>query len=136
MGMKPTTTERTSPPREHTFLLAADILKRNRPRKQVGRKWKKQKEKAIETELEQEGKKIRSLRTSQTQEQAVFPRIGRLITDACFSYDVPCHLAFDSAFACRVGARKPGPAPPNRRASKIRRKTSEIDLRRPLLVDL
>src|SRR5215472_1351921 len=90
MGMKPTTTERTSPPREHTFLLAADILKRNRPRKQVGRKWKKQKEKAIETELEQEGKKIRSLRTSQTQEQAVFPRIGRLIADACFSYDIPC----------------------------------------------
>src|SRR6516164_5305238 len=58
------------------------------------------------------------------------------LADACFSYDVPCHLAFDSAFACRVGAREPGAAPSNRHASKVLRKTSEIDLRRPPLVDL
>jgi len=40
MGMKPTTTERTSPPREHTFLLQRNILRSNKQRRR-GRKEKK-----------------------------------------------------------------------------------------------
>src|SRR5215469_7037091 len=40
------------------------------------------------------------------------------------------------AFACRRGARERGPAPPNRRVSKIRRKTPEINLRRTSVLDL
>ena len=35
------------------------------------------------------------------------------------------------ALACCPGAREPGPAPPNRRASEVRSKTLEINLRRP-----
>jgi hypothetical protein len=51
MGIKPTTTNRTSPPREHTVLLRRNILRRNR-----GSKGGKQKGKAIETELSKNGR--------------------------------------------------------------------------------
>jgi hypothetical protein len=43
--------------------------------------------------------------------------------------------AFALPFAC-CGVREPGSAPPNRRASAIREKMSEIDLRGPPVVDL
>src|SRR5215471_2244957 len=59
-----------------------------------------------------------------------------ILVDACFSYDIPHCLAFDPAFACCLGARERSSAPPNRRASKVRRKTAEINLRRPALLDL
>jgi len=54
MGMKPTTTERTPPPREHTFP-PVNLWRRNKQRR--GRKEKKQKGKAIETELSKRGRK-------------------------------------------------------------------------------
>src|SRR5215469_11771805 len=59
-----------------------------------------------------------------------------ILADACFSYDTPCCLAFNPAFACCRGTRESGSAPPNRRASEVRCKTPEINLRRPPLVDL
>jgi transposase InsO family protein len=59
-----------------------------------------------------------------------------ILADDCFSYDVPFDSAFDPPFACRRGAREPGPAPPNRRASKVRCKTREINLQRPSVLDL
>jgi hypothetical protein len=46
MGMKPTTTERTPPPREHTF---PPVNLWRRSKREAGKK-KKQKGKAIETE--------------------------------------------------------------------------------------
>jgi len=59
-----------------------------------------------------------------------------ILAEACFSYGTPCYPAFDPAFACCPGARESGPAPPNRRASEVRCKTPEINLRRPPLLDL
>jgi hypothetical protein len=45
-------------------------------------------------------------------------------------------LPFDATFGCCPGARDPGSAPPNRRASKVRRKTPEINPWRPSVLDL
>jgi hypothetical protein len=52
------------------------------------------------------------------------------------SRDIPRNSVFDLPFACCPRAREPGSAPPNRRASAIREKTPEIDLRGPPVVDL
>src|SRR5215471_9196406 len=45
-------------------------------------------------------------------------------------------LTFNPTFACCRGARESGSTPPNQRASEVRCKTPEINLRRPPLVDL
>src|SRR5215469_12405419 len=42
----------------------------------------------------------------------------------------------DSTFACRPGARDPRFAPPNRRASEVRRKAPKVDFRGPSVLDL
>jgi hypothetical protein len=57
MGIKPTTTKRTSPPREHTFLLRTTILRRNRPRRRGSKRVKVKRERPIETELSKKGRK-------------------------------------------------------------------------------
>jgi len=54
MGMKPTTTERTPLPREHTFP-PVNLWRRKQNRRE--RKSKKKKGKAIETELSKKGRK-------------------------------------------------------------------------------
>src|SRR5215831_18173293 len=59
-----------------------------------------------------------------------------MLTDAHFSQVMSSNSALDFTFACCRGTREPGSAPPNRRASEVRCKTPEINLRRPPLVDL
>src|SRR5215469_18057777 len=59
-----------------------------------------------------------------------------MLTDAHFSQVMSSNSALDFTFACCPGTREPGSAPPNRRASKVRRKTPEINLWRSPLVDL
>src|SRR5215469_6471061 len=59
-----------------------------------------------------------------------------MLTDAHFSQVMSSNSALDFTFACCAGAREHGSAPPNRRASEVRCKTSEINLWRPPLVDL
>src|SRR2546430_11491300 len=54
MGMKPTTTERTPPPRQHTFSSSEPLEEKENQR---GKKIEKQKGKAIETDPEQERRK-------------------------------------------------------------------------------
>jgi len=54
MGMKPTTTERTPPPRQHTFSSSEPLEEKENQR---GKKIEKQKGKAIETDSEQERRK-------------------------------------------------------------------------------
>ena len=49
-----------------------------------------------------------------------------ILIDACFSCDISCRLAFGPAFACCLELREPGPAAPNRRASKVRRKRPKL----------
>ena len=75
-------------------------------------------------------RKSRSVRTNKGYPSFI------ILADGSFSYGIPRNLAFDPAAACRPAAREPGSAPPNRCASKVRRKTPEVNLRRPPLVDL
>jgi hypothetical protein len=75
MGMKPPTTERTPPPREHTFP-PVNLWRRNKQRR--GRKEKKQKGKAIETELSKKERKSKGRRTTHNRGQTFFFEYGRL----------------------------------------------------------
>jgi len=59
-----------------------------------------------------------------------------ILADAHFSHDIPRHTVFALPCACCPSAREPGSAPPNRRASEVRRKTVEIDSSGPSVVDL
>lgn len=61
MGMKPTSTKRTSPPREHTFLLRANILRKGQNRGRRERKRKSKRERLFEDDQRKKTKKIRSL---------------------------------------------------------------------------
>ena len=56
----------------------------------------------------------------------IFPPISSIIlADAHFSQDNPHNSVFDLPFAGCSQAREPGSAPPNRRASEVRKKTPE-----------
>src|SRR5204862_5724929 len=59
-----------------------------------------------------------------------------ILADAHFSHDTPRNSVLDLPFACSPRTREPGSAPPSRRTSEVRKKTPEIDLRGPLVVDL
>jgi hypothetical protein len=58
-----------------------------------------------------------------------------LSSDADFSPDTPRHSTVDLSLASCPRTRKPGSAPPNRRASAIREKTPDLDLMGPPAVD-
>jgi len=62
MGMKPTSTKRTSSPREHTFLLPANILRKGQNRGRRERKQKSKRERlfVFEDDQRKKTKKIRS----------------------------------------------------------------------------
>jgi hypothetical protein len=75
MGMKPTTTERTPSPREHTFP-SSECLEEKQNRRE--RKSKKQKGKAIKTDQKRKKEgKIRSLKNT------LLAGISRLIAQFC-----------------------------------------------------
>src|SRR5467141_417446 len=59
-----------------------------------------------------------------------------MLADAHFSHDTPRNSVLDLPFACSPRIREPGSAPPSGRTSEVRKKTPEIDLRGPLVVDL
>src|SRR5215469_9226820 len=59
-----------------------------------------------------------------------------ILADADFSHDTACDSVLGLASACCPAARERSSAPPNRRASTVRRKTPEINLRRPPVLDL
>jgi hypothetical protein len=79
MGMKPTSTKRTSPPREHTFLLRANILRKgqNRGRRERKRKSKRERLWLFEDDQRKKTKKIRSLQNKPYSESLSY--IGRLM---------------------------------------------------------
>jgi hypothetical protein len=77
MGMKPTSTKRTSPPREHTFLLRANILRKGQNRGRRERKRKSKRERLFEDDQRKKTKKIRSLQNKPYSESLSY--IGRLI---------------------------------------------------------
>jgi len=76
MGMKPTSTKRTSPPREHTLLLPANILRKGQNRGRRERKRKSKRERLFEDDQRKKTKKIRSLQNKPYSESLSY--IGRL----------------------------------------------------------
>src|ERR1700687_2801151 len=61
---------------------------------------------------------------------------SRRCADAHFFRDTSRNSILDLPFACRPPARELGSAPPNRRASEVRKETPEIDFGRSPVVDL
>jgi hypothetical protein len=69
MGMKPATTERTSPPHEHKSLFSSENLEEETNRAGGGRKQRKAKGKSYGTELSRKASKKGARRTRRTEEQ-------------------------------------------------------------------
>jgi hypothetical protein len=70
MGMKPATTERTSPPQEHKSLFSSENLEEETNRAGGGRKERKAKGKSYGTELRRTASKKGARRTRRTNQQS------------------------------------------------------------------